>query len=173
MGSASKIIHCGPGPVVSAIVRVFDPFFCFQAATRACRNGNQDAAGTVGPLLPRMLLDKNVQVKSPDIPDSGAESTPARPSYPSFPALLPSRSGFLAASRSRSCRRRRRRRTPLPHDSPSMREEQHQGRYSSSSPHPPPAILFFAHDPSHAVLYVTATTPPPVSIRPLTQRWGP
>ncbi|CAM9773105.1 unnamed protein product, partial [Laminaria digitata] len=33
----------------------------FEDASRACRSGDQDAVGTVGPLLPRMLQDNNVQ----------------------------------------------------------------------------------------------------------------
>ncbi|CAM9215131.1 unnamed protein product, partial [Ectocarpus sp. 8 AP-2014] len=33
----------------------------FEAASRACRSRVEGAAGTVGPLLPRMLQDKNVQ----------------------------------------------------------------------------------------------------------------
>ncbi|CAM9795118.1 unnamed protein product, partial [Ectocarpus sp. 4 AP-2014] len=35
----------------------------FEAASRACRSHVEGAAGTVGPLLPRMLQDKNVQVR--------------------------------------------------------------------------------------------------------------
>lgn len=35
---------------------------CLQEASRACRRGDQGAVGTVGPLLPRMLQDNNVQV---------------------------------------------------------------------------------------------------------------
>ncbi|CAN0204781.1 unnamed protein product, partial [Ectocarpus sp. 12 AP-2014] len=35
----------------------------FEAASRACRSRVEGAAGTVGPLLPRMLQDKNVQVR--------------------------------------------------------------------------------------------------------------
>ncbi|CAM9939967.1 unnamed protein product [Scytosiphon promiscuus] len=44
----------------------------FEAASRACRNGGGGAAATVGPLLPRMLQDKNVQAVDAAVETLGA-----------------------------------------------------------------------------------------------------